>query len=116
MKTCPAPSWYGSAIKVTTYCTLRRSSLARRIPTGSTAQREGRIILTADKDFGDLVFRDRLTTHGVVLLGLGDTLLADRVARLEQAWASVEAHPIGKFNVITPSKVRIRNLLTDEAG
>jgi hypothetical protein len=43
-------------------------------------------------------------------------LLADRIARLEQAWASVEAQPIGKFIVITPSKVRIRDLATDEAG
>jgi predicted nuclease of predicted toxin-antitoxin system len=80
------------------------------------AQREGRIILTSDKDFGDLVYRDRLTSHGVVLLRLGGMLLTDRIARLEQAWATVEAQPSGKFIVITSSKVRIRDLLTDEAG
>jgi predicted nuclease of predicted toxin-antitoxin system len=80
------------------------------------AEAESRIILTADKDFGDLIFRDRLTSHGVVLLRLGDVPLKDRLARLEQAWASVEAHSVGKFIVITPSKIRIRDLVTEEAG
>jgi predicted nuclease of predicted toxin-antitoxin system len=79
------------------------------------AEAERRIILTADKDFGDLIFRDRLTSHGVVLLRLGDVPLKDRLTRLEQAWASVEAHPVGKFIVVTPSKIRIRDLVTEEA-
>ncbi len=35
-----------------------------------TAEREQHVILTSDKDFGELVFRDRLTSHGVVLLRL----------------------------------------------
>lgn len=60
------------------------------------AEAEGRIILTADKDFGDLIFRDRWTSHGVVLLRLGDIPLPDRLIRLEQSWASIEAHPIGE--------------------
>jgi hypothetical protein len=36
--------------------------------------------------------------------------LAERIARLEQAWETVENNPSGKFIVITPSKVRIRDL------
>jgi hypothetical protein len=43
-------------------------------------------------------------------LRLGDMPVRDRLSRLEQAWPHVEAHPLGKFVVITPSKVRIRNL------
>lgn len=77
------------------------------------AEAEGRIILTSDKDFGDLIFRDRLTSHGVVLLRLGDMSLRDRLSRLEQAWVTVEAHPIGKFIVITPSKIRVRDLVKE---
>ncbi len=80
------------------------------------AEAEGQIILTADKDFGDLIFRDRLTSHGVVLLRLGELPLIDRLSRLEQAWASVEAHPTGKFIVITSSKIRIRDLVKEKAG
>jgi len=78
------------------------------------AEAEGRILLTMDKDFGDLAFRDRLTSYGIVLLRLGDMPLADRLARLERAWASVEAHSIGKFVVITPNKIRLRDLHGEE--
>ncbi len=76
------------------------------------AEAEGRLILTSDKDFGELIFRDRLTSHGVILLRLGDMTLADRLARLEGVWPTVEAHPGGKFLVITPTKVRVRDLGT----
>lgn len=34
------------------------------------ADAQKRLILTSDKDFGDLVFRDRLNSHGVVLVRL----------------------------------------------
>ncbi len=78
------------------------------------AEAEGRLILTSDKDFGDLIFRDGLTSHGVVLLRLGALGLPDRLARLEDAWPTVEAHSAGKFLVITPSKIRIRDLTTGE--
>ncbi len=80
------------------------------------AESEGRVILTADKDFGDMVFRDRLTSHGVVLLRLREIGLSERVARLEQAWATVEAHPIGKFIVITRGKIRVRDLVPKNSG
>src|SRR3954468_1943636 len=76
------------------------------------AEAEGRLILTSDKDFGELIFRDHLTSHGVILLRLGDMALADRLARLEGVWPTVEAHPAGKFLVITPTKVRVRDLGT----
>ncbi len=74
------------------------------------AEAEGRLILTSDKDFGELIFRDHLTGHGVILLRLGSLTLPERLARLDQAWPTVEAHPAGKFVVITPTKVRIRDL------
>jgi uncharacterized protein (DUF433 family)/predicted nuclease of predicted toxin-antitoxin system len=75
------------------------------------AEAEARIILTADKDFGGLIFRDHLTSHGIVLLRLGDMPLKDRLIRLEHAWPSVKAHPVGKFIVITPTKIRERDLM-----
>lgn len=74
------------------------------------AESEDRLILTADTDFGELIFRDGLTSHGVVLLRLGELTVPERLARLEQAWASVEANPTGKFLVITATRLRIRDL------
>lgn len=74
------------------------------------AEVEGRMILTSDKDFGELIFRDRLSSHGVILLRLEAMPLADRLPRLEQAWAAFEADAAGKFIVISPTKVRLREL------
>jgi len=36
------------------------------------AESDQRLILTSDKDFGDLVFRDRRTSFGIILLRLDD--------------------------------------------
>jgi hypothetical protein len=55
-----------------------------------------------------------MTSHGVVLLRLGDMALTDRLSRLEQTWGKIEAHPVGKFIVITPTKVRVRSLASDD--
>jgi predicted nuclease of predicted toxin-antitoxin system len=74
------------------------------------AQDAKRVILTSDKDFGELAFRDHLNSYGVILLRLDDLPVTDRVARLEAVWSVVEANPTGKFIVITESKVRVRDL------
>jgi predicted nuclease of predicted toxin-antitoxin system len=75
------------------------------------AEAEERLILTSDKDFGDLVFRDRLNSHGVVLLRLKNLSVDERLHRLEQCWSVVEANSIGCFIVITPHRVRVRRIV-----
>src|SRR4051812_45881700 len=49
----------------------------------STAQAEGRVLITNDLDFGELVFRLRLPHQGVILLRLGAyaplTIISERV-------------------------------------
>lgn len=72
------------------------------------AEAEERLIVTSDKDFGELVFRDRLNSHGVVLLRLKDLSVEERLRRLEQCWSVVEANPAGCFIVITRQRVRVR--------
>jgi predicted nuclease of predicted toxin-antitoxin system len=76
----------------------------------SRAEVESRIILTSDKDFGDLIFRDALNSHGVVLLRLSELSVADALARLQQVWSVIEANPSGKFIVVTARKTRVRPL------
>ena len=72
------------------------------------ANREGAILLTADKDFGELVFRQRRTTVGVVLVrlaGLSPTRKAEVVA------SAIGGHAIElpqAFAVITPVTIRVR--------
>jgi predicted nuclease of predicted toxin-antitoxin system len=76
-------------------------------------EREKRVVLTSDKDFGELVFRDGLTSHGIVLLRLENITVSEVLARLQSVWSVVEANPTGRFIVITEKKVRVRPLPTD---
>ena len=74
------------------------------------AETEQRIILTADKDFGELVFRDHLTSFGIILLRLDDLAVTTWVVRLQEVWGVIEANPTGSFIVVTSSRVRVRPL------
>lgn len=75
------------------------------------ARKEQRILITDDKDFGELIFRKRLATSGIILLRLLSPTLVERVARLADVWPAIEARAPGRFVVISDQKVRIRNLL-----
>jgi predicted nuclease of predicted toxin-antitoxin system len=74
------------------------------------AEAEERLIFTADKGFGEMVFRECRTTHGVVLLRIEHLAIPQRLGRLEAVWAVVEANQAGRFIVVTDRKVRVREL------
>ena len=74
------------------------------------AQAEERLVITADKDFGEMVFRECRTTHGVVLLRIERLTIPQRLARLQAVWTVIEANQTGAFIVITDRKVRVRKL------
>ena len=76
----------------------------------SQAQADNRLIVTADKDFGELVFRDHLNSAGVLLLRMEDLTVQQRLTRLQSVWSVVEANPTGKFIVVTDRKVRVRTM------
>lgn len=74
------------------------------------ARREERVLLTFDKDFGELAFRKGLpATCGIVLFrlkmpkGIADAAaIADRVATRDD-WK-------GRFSVVEPTRIRWREL------
>ncbi len=74
------------------------------------AQAEERILLTFDKDFGELAFRSRLpATSGVILFRIA-TPSAEYVARIAvEALASRDDWP-GHFAVIEDRRIRITPL------
>lgn len=77
----------------------------------SRASAEGSLLLTADTDFGELVFRrGRLHHSGVVLLRLAGLSNAAKAARVSAVLASREAELRGTFSVIEPGSVRVRPL------
>jgi predicted nuclease of predicted toxin-antitoxin system len=67
------------------------------------------VLLTSDKDFGDLVFRQRLISSGVVLLRIAG-LSQERKAEI--VVDAIRKHgpemPEG-FTVLTPTTIRIRH-------
>ena len=74
------------------------------------ASSEGRILITEDRDFGEMVVRQRLAVRGVVLLEL-DRLSNAAEAELVTALLSANANKlVGKLVVIEPGRVRIRPL------
>jgi predicted nuclease of predicted toxin-antitoxin system len=69
---------------------------------------EERILVTNDKDFGELVFRSRQGHHDVILLRLHDESSANRVRVLEAVLAQHADRLVGHFAVATEGGVRIR--------
>jgi predicted nuclease of predicted toxin-antitoxin system len=71
---------------------------------------ESRVLLTEDKDFGELVYRLRKPTYGIVLLRFD---VADRTLKIPRLRALLrqEAERLaGSFIVLEADKVRIRPL------
>lgn len=73
------------------------------------ANEKSALLVTGDKDFGELVFRDkRLTVGGVILLRLAG-LSAERKAEIvSDAFREHEAEFPNHFSVISPGRVRVR--------
>jgi predicted nuclease of predicted toxin-antitoxin system len=74
------------------------------------ANQEGSILLTADKDFGEMVFRQQLHMHGIVLIRLSG-LSSDRKANIVSNAMRQHLSELSKvFTVIMPGMVRIRRI------
>ena len=74
------------------------------------AQAEGRLLITFDKDFGDLVFRQGAEVScGVVLFRIpqpSSALVAERVTHILDSRSDWEGH----YSVVDEAAVRIRTL------
>src|SRR4051812_46183989 len=80
------------------------------------ARKEHRILVTDDKDFGELIFHRRVLSSGVILLRLTDRSIQARLNRLEAAWASISARAQGSFMVVSDKRVRLRPLAPPTRG
>jgi predicted nuclease of predicted toxin-antitoxin system len=73
----------------------------------ATAVREGAVLLTEDKDFGQLVFAERRATGGVIFIRFPAAFRAGLprvVCRLvEQRGEKL----VGSFTVIQPGRIRV---------
>ncbi len=67
---------------------------------------EGRVVLTADKDFGELCFRRLIACAGVVLLRMTGPSEMGRLETFKRLWPLVEPNATGHFHVVANSTIR----------
>jgi len=70
------------------------------------AEQENRVLISDDKDFGELIFRLKRPTTGVILLR---TLTTDPDKRFEMVKGILDKTE-GKFIVVKESGIRVREL------
>lgn len=73
----------------------------------SLAQKEQRILITNDRDFGELIFRYHLPHTGVILLRLGNESLDTKKSLLEKVLIDYKEY-LSEFIVVTEHTIRIR--------
>ena len=71
------------------------------------ASEQNRILITNDKDFGELVFREKRQHKGVILLRLEDERVANKIAVLKNVLEKYENSLPRHFFVVTETTVRI---------
>ncbi len=72
------------------------------------AAREDRVLITNDKDFGELVFRSGWAHHGVLLLRLHDESPSTRLNVIKSVLERYRDKLTGQFVVATEDSVRVR--------
>jgi predicted nuclease of predicted toxin-antitoxin system len=75
------------------------------------ATEEGRVLITSDRDFGEIVFRMGQVAIGLILLRLHAASQDERLAMLLPHWPEVERRVAGAFVVVLQDRLRVRRLL-----
>ncbi len=74
------------------------------------AQQDGRLLLTEDKDFGDLVFRRGAAVPGLLLLRIAPEMASLKRERLEAAVQRFGDNLFGRYMIIEEARFRARLL------
>jgi predicted nuclease of predicted toxin-antitoxin system len=72
------------------------------------AAKDRRVLLTGDKDFGELVYRQQRANHGVVLLRLDGMATADKATLVSSVVSQHGRKMFDSFSVVTATAIRIR--------
>jgi predicted nuclease of predicted toxin-antitoxin system len=88
--------------------------MAEIVPAASDAEvmaralRDNRLLLTEDKDFGDLVFRQGRQAPGIVLLRVDPSMHALKRDRLAAAIARFGDNLFGRYMIVEEARFRSR--------
>lgn len=75
----------------------------------SYSDKEGRILITNDKDFGELIFHLRMLHAGVILLRLQREEASIKIEKLKILLRKYSKKIPGSFVVVSSSKIRIHS-------
>ncbi|MDQ6787673.1 MAG: DUF5615 family PIN-like protein [Acidobacteriota bacterium] len=67
---------------------------------------KNRILITNDKDFGEMIFRERRKHHGVIFMRLNDERAINKIEVLRRLFESHADKLSEQFVVVTETKVR----------
>jgi predicted nuclease of predicted toxin-antitoxin system len=73
------------------------------------ANKQNRVLLTFDSDFGELIFRQKLNAQGVILLKFtpkSTQHVVDTILNVLKTQAKIE----GNFLIVKEKKIRVLNL------
>lgn len=74
------------------------------------ATMEGRVVVTHDKDFGELVFREGMRTEGVVLLRFDAHTAAEMLSLFVHRWPEILRLLPGRFVIAGRDMLRWKHL------
>ena len=74
------------------------------------ANGESRVLLTNDKDFGELVYREGRAAEGILLLRLGADDGGEKALHVIRVLPTIEQRLPGHFAVLSEDRVRLRPL------
>jgi predicted nuclease of predicted toxin-antitoxin system len=72
------------------------------------ADREDAIIISMDKDFGELIFKNKIQHKGILLLRLEDAVAEEKLAVIQNIFPEHLSDIKNKFAVYQNGKLRIR--------
>jgi len=76
------------------------------------ANKKKSILVTADKDFGELFYRQRKLTYGIILLRLHGLSSENKARVIVKTLNEHKDELLGSFTVIEPTQIRIRRAST----
>jgi predicted nuclease of predicted toxin-antitoxin system len=90
-------------------------AVSRHYPPGladedvlAIARQEQRVLVVADRDFGELIFHQQLTHSGVIFFRLPGATLQAKIEHLNTVLQEhAEALERGEFLVVTPGQIRV---------
>jgi predicted nuclease of predicted toxin-antitoxin system len=90
-------------------------AISRNFPHGlpdddvlKIARKEQRILIVADRDFGELIFQQGLTHSGVIFFRLPGASLQAKIEHLNTALSEhADDLELGEFLVVNPGQIRV---------